>query len=277
MTSTRLPLIHGAAIPRIGLGTWPFVGKQCESIVDQALGLGYRLIDTSHKYGNEEAVGRAIRSSSVSREELFVTSKFNKEDHSQHGVRRAYEESLRRTGLDYLDLFLIHWPVPWQDRYVEAWEGLVQLLQSGEIAAIGVSNFKTSHLERIIAATEHVPDVNQIQMSVDLPRTEPRKFHAAQGILTEGWSPLGRGTPLLQDDRVLKIADELGRTPGQILLRWHIEQRAVPVPRASTIEKLQQNLNILDFELAPDHLTVLDSMAKGEDAARDSDSPENGH
>lgn len=203
-----LPLLHGTSIPPVGLGTWPFVGNECEAVVSTALEIGYRLIDTSHKYGNEAEVGRAIRSSGVDRGELFVTSKFNREDHSRDGVRRAYDRSLAVTGLDYLDLFLIHWPVSALDRYVEAWEGLVDLVQSGAVRAIGGSNFKPAHLDRIVSASGYVPDVNQIQLSVDLPRLRSREAHAERGILTEGWSPLGRGAQLREDPRVVAVATE---------------------------------------------------------------------
>lgn len=264
-------------MPRMGLGTWPFVGDECEQNVATALDLGYRLIDTSHKYGNEDAVGRAIRRSGVRRDELFVTSKFNKEHHGRASVRVAYEESLRRTGLEYLDLFLIHWPIPWQDQYVSAWEGLVELVHSGDVAAIGVSNFKPAHLERIIAATGYVPDVNQIQLSVDLPRTASRAFHRAHDIRTEGWSPLGRGPELREDPAVIEVAEEVNRAPAQVILRWQVQQGIVPVARSSRREQLAENIALFDFSLSDDHLDRLARLDRGEAAARDSDDPENGH
>jgi 2,5-diketo-D-gluconate reductase A len=275
--SHRLPLLHGGEIPAIGLGTWPYVGTECRQMVTEALDLGYRLLDTSHQYGNEGAVGAAVRSSCVPREEIFVTSKFNKQDHSVHGVRRAYEESLRRTGLEYLDLFLIHWPVPALDRYAAAWQGLVDLRKAGVVGAIGVSNFKAPHLERIISATGYVPDVNQIQLSVDLARTRIRQVHQSLGIVTEGWSPIGRGGALREDAVVGGIAAELGRTPVQVLLRWQIEVGAIPIPRASNATQLRQNIEVFDFNLTSEHLIRLARLDLGESAARDSDDPANGH
>lgn len=273
----RISLLHGHSIPRVGLGTWPHQGDQATNLVSEALRLGYRLIDTSHKYENEAAVGRAVRESEVPRDEIFVTSKFNKEDQSVDGVRRAYDRSLARTGLDYLDLFLIHWPVPWLDRYVDAWRGLVRLAEAGEVRAIGVSNFKPSHLERIIAAVGYVPDVNQIQLSVDLARDATRDYHRRRGITTQAWSPLGRGGPMLSDPVVSSIAARLERSPAQVLLRWQVEQNVIPIVRADTLTQLRQNIELFDFRLDSQALEELAEFDRGEAAARDSDSLSNGH
>jgi 2,5-diketo-D-gluconate reductase A len=277
MSPEHIPLLHGHSIPPIGLGTWPLEGNAARIAVAAALRLGCRLIDTSHKYGNEGPVGTAIRDSVVRREEIFVTSKFNKEDQSVDGAQRAYDASLSRTGLDYLDLFLIHWPVPWFDRYVDAWKGMIRLVEQGRVKAIGVSNFKAAHIDRLIAATGYVPDVNQIQLSVDLARPEPRAYHTSHGILTEGWSPLGRGGPLLEDPIVNAIALRLERSPAQVLLRWQVEQGIVPLPRADNALQLRENLTIFDFELSSGDMAELGALDRGEVAARDSDSRENGH
>ena len=276
-SAPRLRLRHGHDIPRIGLGTWPMVGGECEDAVRTALQMGYRLIDTAFAYGNEQEVGRALRSSGVPREEIFVTSKFNKESHSVEGVRRAYDASLRRLGLEYLDLYLCHWPVPQLDRYVEAWKGLVRLLSEGAVRAIGVSNFKPAHLERIIDATGVVPDVNQIQLSPDVARQEPRRYHERHGIVTESWSPLGRSSGLRDHPTVVRIAAEAGRSPAQIILRWHAENSLVPIPQAADPRWLAENLAIFDFSLSPAQLAELQRLDRGEEAARDSDAPENGH
>lgn len=273
----RLPMSHGTAIPAVGMGTWPHEGETCRRMVADALELGCRLIDTSHKYGNEREVGQAIRDSGIAREEIFVTSKFNKEHHSVPGVRDAYQQSLERTGLDRLDLFLIHWPVPWQDRYADAWEGLVELVQDGLVDAIGVSNFKPAHLSRIIERTGYVPDLNQIQLSVDIPRAQARAVHERLGIVTQAWSPLGRGGEFLEHPVVVGIADQVGRSPAQVLLRWHVEHGIVPVPRASNRTQLEQNLALFDFSLDQAQLSALARLSRGEDAARDSDDPANGH
>lgn len=270
-------LAHGHAIPRLGLGTWPMVDGECESAVSTAIRLGYRLIDTAFQYRNEDAVGRGIRASGVPREELFISSKFNKESHSVDGVQRAYDESIRRLGLDYLDMFMCHWPVPSLNRYEDAWKGLVKLFEEGRVKAIGVSNFKPGHLSRIIEATGVVPDVNQIQLSPDIARREPRAVHEALGIVTQAWSPIGRSSGLRENPIVVGIADRLGRTAAQILLRWHVQQEIVPIPQAANPQWLRENLSVFDFELSSDDMLQLADLDRGESAARDSDSIENGH
>lgn len=186
---SRLVLRHGRSIPRLGLGTWPMLGEECENAVRHALLAGYRLFDTAFAYRNEEAIGRALKDAGVPRGELFISSKFNKEFHSVGGVQRAYDDSLRRLGLDYLDMLVCHGPVPAQDENAEAWKGLVRLLQQGRVKAIGVSNFKPAHLAKIIDATGVVPGVNQIQLSPGLACLQPRALHEELGILTQSWSP----------------------------------------------------------------------------------------
>nr|WP_274636440.1 aldo/keto reductase [Microbacterium bovistercoris] len=270
-------LLHGHRMPRIGLGTWPLVGRECTVMVEHALRIGYRLIDTAYKYGNENAVGAGVQAAGIRREDIFVTSKFNKEDHSVDGVQRAYDASLAALGLEYLDLFLVHWPVPALDRYVEAWRGLVKLLDEGRVKAIGVSNFKTHHLDRIIDATGVAPDVDQIQLSVDIERVEQRAYHRAHGIQTEAWSPLGRGGALLSDPIVRAIAERHRKTPAQVLLRWHLDEGIIPVPRADNEVQLAQNIEVFDFTLTAEEIARLRGFDQGEPAARDPDDPVNGH
>ena len=274
---TTLPLLHGHRIPRIGVGTWPLTGDECATMVEKAVGYGYRLFDTAYKYANEEAVGAGLRASGIPRDEVFITSKFNKEDHSVEGVQRAYDRSLKTLRVDYLDLFLIHWPVPALDRYVEAWKGLVRLLEEGRVKAIGVSNFKSHHLQRVVDATGVVPDVDQIQLSVDIARVEQRSFQRAHGILTEAWSPLGRGGALLSDPAVTAIASKYDKSPAQVLLRWHIEEGIVPVPRAGDEKHLALNIDVFDFTLSSEDMATLSGLDQGEEAARDPDDPANGH
>lgn len=273
----KLALLHGHNIPRLGLGTWPLLGEECENSVRNALQAGYRLIDTAFAYRNEDAVGRAVRAAGIPREELFISSKFNKESHSIDGVQRAYDDSLRSLGLDYLDMFLCHWPVPAQDKYVEAWKGLVKLLEQGRVKAIGVSNFKPDHLGRIIDATGVVPDVNQIQLSPDLARLAPRAVHDELGILTESWSPLGRESGLRDNPAITGIAARHDKTATQILLRWHVQQGLIPVPQASNPIWIKENISIFDFALTITEMQAISRLDRGESAARDSDSPENGH
>jgi 2,5-diketo-D-gluconate reductase A len=273
----RLALRHGHSIPRLGLGTWPMLGEECENAVRYALLAGYRLVDTAFAYRNEEAIGRALKDAGVPRGELFISSKFNKESQSVDGVQRAYDDSLRRLGLDYLDMFVCHWPVPAQDEYAEAWKGLVRLLQQGRVKAIGVSNFKPAHLAKIIDATGVVPDVNQIQLSPGLARLQPRALHEELGILTQSWSPIGRESGLRENPTVAGIAARHNKSAAQVLLRWHVQQGLVPIPQASAPIWLRENISIFDFALSTAEMQALNRLDRGESAARDSDAPENGH
>jgi 2,5-diketo-D-gluconate reductase A len=267
-----LPLLHGATMPRLGLGTSPMTDAEAEASVAEAIQAGYRLVDTAENYGNEVGVGRGLRGSGVDRAELFVTTKFNKGWHGADLVEQAWAASVERLGIDYLDLLLIHWPNPAQDRYVGAWEGLVRLLESGKVRAIGTSNFKPAHLERIIAETGVVPDVNQIQLHPGLTRTATREFHARHGIVTESWSPLGgEWDDILAEPVVTELAMRYGRTPAQIVLRWHMELGLVTVPKSSNPGRIAENIDIFDFRLAPDDVAALSALDKGEAAAFDSD------
>jgi 2,5-diketo-D-gluconate reductase A len=266
-------LLHGAEMPRIGAGTWPLKDAEAERVVADALSAGYRLIDTAQAYGNELGVGRGLRAAGLDRAEYFVTTKFNKEWHGRDLVAQAAQRSLDTLGLDYLDLLLIHWPNPAHDRYVEAWEGLVQLLESGRVKAIGTSNFKPAHLERIIAATGVAPDVNQIQLSPAATREESRAFHAQHGIVTESWSPIGgQGVAVLDLPPVGEIARETGRTPAQVVLRWHLQLGLVPIPKSADPQRLRENLDVFGFELTDKQLAALSELDRGESAVTDSDS-----
>ena len=275
MTSRLAPtvrLLHGADLPQVGLGTWPMKDAEAERVVADAITAGYRLIDTAQAYGNEGGVGRGLKASGIPREDLFITSKFGKAWHGRDLVKQAYEQSLDLFRVDYLDLFLIHWPAPRQNRYVEAWQGLVDLLEAGRLKAIGTSNFKPAHLERIIAETGVIPDVNQIQLSPALARTEPRAYHSAHGIVTGSYSPLGGdGAYVLNAPAVRAIAEQSGRTPAQVVLRWHIELGLVAVPKSSSAERLRSNLDIFDFDLTTEQVQMLSDLDRGEAAAKDSD------
>jgi 2,5-diketo-D-gluconate reductase A len=267
-----LPLLHGAAMPRLGLGTWPLRDDQAQAAVVTAIESGYRLIDTAENYGNERGVGAGIRASGIAREELFVTTKFNKNWHGVDLVAEAFAASAERLGLEYIDLLLIHWPNPAQDRYVPAWRGLSALLESGRVRAIGTSNFKPSHLERIIEETGVVPDVNQIQLSPLLTRPDARAFHRAHGIVTESWSPIGgAGVEALQDPLILRLAGEYERTPAQIVLRWHIELGLVTVPKSADPTRIAQNIDIFDFELSEADVAAISALDRGDAKAADSD------
>ena len=272
MTVPTLRLLHGAEIPQLGLGTSPMTDDEAERVVAAARGAGYRLIDTAENYGNEVGVGAGIKAAGVPREELFVTTKFNKRWHGRDLAAEAFEGSIDRLGLDYLDLLLIHWPNPAQDQYVQAWDGLVQLLEAGRVKAIGTSNFKPAHLDRIITETSVVPDVNQIELNPLVSRADARVWHRASGIVTESWSPLGgNGADVLSEPVVRRIAEETGMAPAQVVLRWHVQLGLVAVPKSSNSQRLRQNLDVFGFELTAEQVDALTGLDRGEGAATDSD------
>ena len=197
-TIPSLTLANGVAIPNLGLGTWPMDDREAAKTVATAITLGYRLIDTAENYRNESGVGEGIGASGIDRREVFITSKFNAQWHSHDGVRQAFENSARRLKVDYIDLLLIHWPVPAQDRYVDAYKGMIKLLEDGKIRALGLSNFKPAHIDRLIAETGVVPHLNQIQLNPYIGRRAERAYHATHNIVTETWTPIGKGAELLR-------------------------------------------------------------------------------
>ena len=272
LTQPTVRLAHGAAMPRIGLGTWPMVGEEARVAVLHALNVGYRLIDTSEQYANEDAVGAAIRESGIPRDEVFITSKFNARWHGFDLVREACEASLRRLGIDCLDLYLVHWPNPWLDRYVDAWKGLIALREAGKVRAIGTSNFLPAHIDRLLEETGVVPEVNQIELDPTLPQTERRAYHRGLGIVTEAWSPLGRGGELLRHPLVRKLADRHGKSPAQVVLRWHIEHDVVPAARSSNPERIAENLEVFDFSLSTGELDALRVLDQRRAPERDPES-----
>ena len=259
----------GALIPQIGLGTWPLDDGEAATAVETAVGLGYRHFDTAENYRNERGVGEGLRRSGLNRSEAFITTKFNKEWHSYDGVRRAADASLGRLGTDYVDLLLIHWPNPGLNRFVDAFRGMRALQEEGLVRAVGVSNFKPAHLQRL-ADAGLVPEVNQIQLDPYHPRTDVRQAHAALGIVTEAWSPLGKGGDLLRDPRITALAGTYGKTPAQIVLRWNLQSGIVTIPKSANPQRLAENLDVVDFELAPEDLRILDSM-ETDDPISDSD------
>ncbi|MEA5453523.1 aldo/keto reductase [Sinomonas sp. JGH33] len=261
MTAAPLvPLSSGYHIPQLGLGTWPLDNEQAADVVGTALELGYRLIDTAENYGNEEGVGEGLRRSGVPRNEIFVTTKFNRAWHSVAGVHEAWEKSVRRLGVGYLDLFLIHWPNPDQGTYIEAWEGLLELRDEGKIRSAGVSNFTPEHLGAIIEATGVGPDVNQIQLSPYWVQDQTRAFHGAHAIVTESWSPIGKGRDLLAEPAVVAAAEAHGVTPAQAVLRWHTQQGLVAIPKSASRERLVQNLDVFGFSLTADEIAALNAL-----------------
>jgi 2,5-diketo-D-gluconate reductase A len=272
VTVPRVPLLSGAEIPVLGLGTWPMDDAEAERVIAKAIALGYRSFDTAFNYRNETGVGRGLAAAGVPREELFVTTKFNAEWHGVDLVKEAFEDAASRLGVDYLDCLMIHWPNPAQDRYIDAWRGLIRLRDEGLVRAIGVSNFKVSHLERILAETGVAPDLNQVQCDPRHSRPAVRAFDAEHGIVTESWSPLGQGRGLLETPVVQAIAERLGHTPAQVVLRWHLELGLVAIPKTSTPEHLEENLGALAISLSPGDLEALATLDEGDVGTVDSDS-----
>jgi 2,5-diketo-D-gluconate reductase A len=275
MTVPSLPLNNGTSIPQIGLGTWPLNDTEVARTIIVATELGYRHVDTAAKYGNETGVGAGIRSSGIPREEFFVTTKL---DGTYQGDDRAVaglDESLGRLGLDYVDLLLIHWPLPARDQYVSTWKTFERLLDAGKTRAIGVSNFKPAHLERLRAEADVVPAVNQIQLNPRVPRTEYREYDSAHGIVTESWSPLGAGNDLLASPELARIGAQYGKTPGQVVLRWQVELGLVAIPKSATPARLAENLDVFVFALSPDDVRAIGALSVG--AAPGVDSDHTGH
>jgi 2,5-diketo-D-gluconate reductase A len=269
---SNIPLADGVEMPSLGFGTWPLDDREAERMVAAALDVGYRLIDTAEEYGNEAGVGRAIRTSGVDAGQLFVTTKFNRRWHGVEEVRQAWANSVERLGLDRIDLLLIHWPNPGHDRYVDAWRGMLRLLEDGKVRAIGVSNFTPTHLHRLIDQTGVAPHVNQIQLNPRLPRAQERAFHETQGIVTESWAPIGSGRDLLRDPVIESIAREHGRTPAQVVLRWHVQLGLVAIPRTSNPSRLPENLDVFDLELTPEDLHRIAALDRGGEGALDPES-----
>ncbi|MCP2046559.1 UNVERIFIED_ORG: 2,5-diketo-D-gluconate reductase A [Paenarthrobacter nicotinovorans] len=238
--------------------------------VETAVLNGYRLFDTAESYGNERGVGEGLRRSAIERDKVFVVSKFNKEWHAGDGVSRAFERSAERLGVDYIDLFLIHWPDPAQDRYVEAMAGLAQLLREGRIRSIGTSNFKPSHVRRLLASGL-VPHVNQIQLDPEHVRPVLQALHRTHGIITGAYSPLGRGGAFLDHPVVTTAAVKHGKTPSQIVLRWHTQQCIATVAKTANPQRQRENLAIFDFELTTEEIRSINALDTGGPARQDPD------
>lgn len=266
----RLPLADGSSIPQLGYGLYKVPAADAARLCLDAIDAGYRHLDTAAFYGNEREVGEAVRASGLARDELFVTSKVWKDDNGYDSALRAFDESMRRFALDRLDLFLIHWPVPSTDRYVDTWRALIRLRDEGRVRSIGVSNFHAHHIERLVAETGETPVVNQVELHPWLPQAALREFDAARGIRTEAWSPLARGrvlgTPLLDE-----LAAKHGRSPAQVVLRWHVQLGNLVIPKASSPERIRENLDVFGFELDADDLAAIASLDSGERTGRDPD------
>ncbi len=268
-TSPTLPLTDGSEIPAIGVGTWPLDDAEVREMCLTAFEIGYRLVDTAENYRNEEGVGRAVRESGLPRADVFVTTKFNKKWHGD--AVAGVEGNLGRLGLEYVDLVLIHWPNPGQDLYVRAWEGLIEARERGLTRAIGTSNFKPEHLQRLIDATGVAPEVNQIQCNPFTERVAERAFHEKHGIVTESWAPLAAGTGLIGHPSVWEVADAHDATPAQAVLAWHIQQGLLPIPKSSNRERLAENFAALNLRLTDDEVRTLTALKSSDYHLMDSD------
>jgi len=256
-------LRDGHEIPQLGLGTYPMDDAEAEALVPEALWRGYRLVDTAVNYGNERGVGRGIRSSGIPRSELFLTSKIPGRDHGRASVRRSLEGTLTRLGTDHLDLYLIHWPNPGVDQYVQTWREMMTARDEGLVRSIGVSNFLPEHLLRLEAETGEMPVVNQVELHPQYQQETLRRFHQEHRILTEAWSPLGRKTDLLQSEWLAEIARKQGRTPAQVVLRWHVQSGIVPIPKSSNPQRMAENIDVFEWELTDEQMERLRMMHTG--------------
>jgi 2,5-diketo-D-gluconate reductase A len=259
----NLTLNDDHSIPQLGFGVFEVPAAETVQTVSHALKTGYRLLDTAAMYRNESQVGEAISRSGIDRSALFVTTKVWNSDHGREATLRALHSSLSRLGDDYVDLYLIHWPVPSQDLYLETWEALVSLREEGRARSIGVSNFAVEHLERIIDATGVTPAVNQIELHPRMQQQELRDFHREHDIVTEAWSPLGRGA-VLDDETIKEVAQRIGRTPAQVILRWHLQIGNVVIPRSVKPERIEENLDLFEFSLSDEDLEAIAGLDQSE-------------
>ncbi len=266
-----LTLNNGHAIPQLGFGVFQVPPDQVIEPVETALEAGYRLIDTAAAYGNEDGVGKALANSGINRDELFVTTKLWNADHGYDNALRAFDTSLSKLGLDVVDLYLIHWPTPGRGEFVETWKALEKIYAEGRARSIGVSNFTIHHLNRLRSEATVVPAVNQIELHPRFPQDELRAYHREHQIATEAWSPIGQGQGLLDDPTVKTIADAHGKSPAQVVLRWHLQLGGsghVVIPKSVTPQRIRENLEVFDFELDDGEMAVLSSLSGGEHAGR---------
>ncbi|MBA9004356.1 aldo/keto reductase [Thermomonospora cellulosilytica] len=264
MSVPDVTLNNGVRMPQLGFGVFQVPPGEAESAVRTALEAGYRSIDTAAIYGNEEEVGKAIRASGLPREEVFVTTKLWNSDQRYDAALAAFDRSMGRLGLDVLDLYLIHWPMPARDLYMDAWRALRRLYEDGRVRAIGVSNFTVETLRRVIDESGIVPAVNQIELHPRLAQAELRAFHAEHGIATESWGPLGQGKGLLEDPVLTRLADKHRRTPAQIVLRWHLQLGCIVIPKSVTPSRIAENIDVFGFELDEEDMAEIATLDTGE-------------
>ncbi|MDN3293877.1 aldo/keto reductase [Streptomyces ficellus] len=258
-----ITLNNGVSMPQLGFGVWQVPDDEAAKAVGTALEAGYRSIDTAAIYENEKGTGQAIAASGLPREEVFVTTKLWNSEQGFDSTLRAFDDSLARLGLDYVDLYLIHWPLPSKDAYVDTYKAFEKIYADGRAKAIGVSNFLPEHLERLLGETSVVPVLNQIELHPQLQQAESRAFHARHDIVTEAWSPLGQGKGLLEAPAVVAIARKHDRTPAQVVLRWHLQLGNVVIPKSVTPSRIRENIDVFDFELDTDDMAALAALDEG--------------
>jgi 2,5-diketo-D-gluconate reductase A len=263
-TVPTLQMNDGRSIPQLGFGVFQIPQEETERAVSTALQAGYRLIDTAQGYENEEGVGAALAASDVPRDEVFVTTKLTNSEQGYDTTMAAFDASMTKLGIDVLDLFLIHWPLPMFDQYVDTWRAFEKLQAEGRVRSIGVSNFEIEHLERLAAETDVVPAVNQVELHPQFPQAELRAYHAEHGILTESWGPIGQGKGLLENEHIQAVAEVKGRTPAQVVLRWHIQLGLVVIPKSVTPSRIAENFALFDFELDDDDMATIAKVDAGE-------------
>ena len=272
-TVPQIVLNNGVSIPQLGFGVWQVPAEQTHAVVSCALETGYRSIDTAAIYGNEEGVGQAIATSGIAREELFITTKLWNADQGYDSTLRAFDTSAAKLGLDVIDLYLIHWPSPKLDKYLDTWRAMEKLYADGRVRAIGVSNFLPGHLDRLVAESQTVPVVNQVELHPYFQNREVAQANARHGVITESWSPLASGG-LLADATVGQIAAACGVSPAQVILRWHLHKGYIVIPKSATPARIAQNFDVFSFELTAGQLATLDGLERnGRIGANPADSP----
>jgi 2,5-diketo-D-gluconate reductase A len=257
----RIRLNDGNEIPQLGLGVWQVPQKETARVVLDAINAGYRHIDTAEGYGNEEGVGEAIRKSGVPRDDLFITSKLRNGGHARDLALKSFDETMRKLGIEQLDLFLIHWPVPEKDKYVEAWQAMIDLQKEGRIRSIGVSNFNPDHLTRIMEATGVTPAVDQIELHPEFQQRDKRDFLKLHNIAIESWSPLGSGA-VLDNPTLVRIGKKHKKSVAQTIIRWHLQEGLIVFPKSTHKERIEENIDVFDFELDADDMATIAGLDK---------------
>lgn len=258
-----MELNDGRRAPQFGFGVWQIDDAQAADAVATALDAGYRSIDTAAIYGNEQGVGEGIARSGVARGDIYLTTKLWNAEQGFDKALKAFDASLERLGTDYVDLYLIHWPVPSKDRYVDTWKALIRLREEGRARSIGVSNFQPSHIERLLAETGVAPAVNQIELHPDFAQRDVVAFNQQHHIVSEAWSPLGQGGELLQASLLLDLARKHGKSAAQVILRWHVQRGHMVIPKSQTPARIRSNIEIFDFALAPEEMQAIDGLDAG--------------